>query len=66
MTYWMHIGPDLDVWYVYRVNPEGEVHMLTFWTRIWEKSKHPATHPQNAKNYTQVPDSIVVVMGLPL
>ena len=66
-TYWMHIGPeDLMGWYVYKVDPVSNyVYMLDFYSKQWDKTNYEPGYPPRASGYAQVPDSILLIMGIP-
>jgi hypothetical protein len=63
-SYWMMLkSPPVSDWYVYYV--DGNVYsQLDMRVREWEP-KYIRIHPLES-NYDQVPDSVMVLMGLPL
>jgi len=64
-TYWMHIGPeDPGGWYIYKV-ALGRVYMLDMYSKKWDKTTFSAGYPSKAEGYAQVPDSILLIMGIP-
>jgi len=67
-TYWMHIGPeDPTAWYVYKVNlVENRVYMLDMYSKEWDKTNYLPGYPPTAIGYAQVPDSVLLIMGIPL
>jgi hypothetical protein len=65
-TYWMHIGPYFADWYIYKVDEDGVVHAMDMFSRQWSKTKFSPGYPGTADGYAQVPDSVVVLMGVPL
>jgi hypothetical protein len=66
-TYWMHIGPDDPKgWYVYKVDDKGRVFMLDQYPKRWDRTSLSSGYPLTATGYARVPDSAIVLMGLPL
>jgi hypothetical protein len=57
-------SPPVPDWYVYRV--DGNVYsQLDIYARAWEPKYFNDRHPVDS-DYDQVPDSVIVMMGLPL
>jgi hypothetical protein len=65
ITYWMmlEVAPVTD-WYVYRV--DGTVYtQLDASVGKWEPKYRDDRHPRES-DYSQVPDSALTIMGIPL
>jgi len=63
-SYWMMLkSPPVSDWYVYRVD-NFDYSQLDMHVRKWEP-KYINKHPVQT-TYDQVPDSVMILMGLPL
>jgi len=64
-TYWMMIKkPPLSNWFMYRIGDDSSS-QLDLIRRIWEPKYRPDKHPIDS-DYDQVPDSVMILLGLPL